>query len=41
MKCGTHDNVVRLMPPLVIGDEDLNQGLDVLIESLRWAAQSA
>ena len=41
MKCGTYDNVVRLMPPLVIGDEDLDRGLDVLIEALRWADRSA
>ena len=40
MKCGTHDNVVRLMPPLVIGEEDLTKGLDVLVDSLRWAAKS-
>ena len=39
MKCGTHDNVVRLMPPLVIGEEDLDSGLDVLAEALRWAEQ--
>jgi 4-aminobutyrate aminotransferase/(S)-3-amino-2-methylpropionate transaminase len=37
LKAGTYDNVVRLLAPLVISDEDLQQGLDVLIESLEWA----
>jgi 4-aminobutyrate aminotransferase/(S)-3-amino-2-methylpropionate transaminase len=35
LKAGTYDNVVRLMAPLVIGEEDLDEGLDVLIEVLR------
>jgi 4-aminobutyrate aminotransferase/(S)-3-amino-2-methylpropionate transaminase len=37
LKAGTYDNVVRLLAPLVISDADLNEGLDVLIESLRSA----
>ena len=37
LKAGTYDNVVRLLAPLVISDEDLHEGLDVLIEALRWA----
>jgi diaminobutyrate-2-oxoglutarate transaminase len=28
--CGTHGKVVKLMPPLVISDAELNRGLDVL-----------
>ena len=35
LKAGTYDNVVRLLAPLVISDEDLHEGLDVLIEALR------
>jgi 4-aminobutyrate aminotransferase/(S)-3-amino-2-methylpropionate transaminase len=30
LTCGTFGNVVRLLPPLVIDDALLNQGLDVL-----------
>jgi 4-aminobutyrate aminotransferase/(S)-3-amino-2-methylpropionate transaminase len=40
LKAGTYDNVVRLLAPLVISDEDLHEGLDVLIEALRWADAS-
>ncbi|MQB01161.1 MAG: 4-aminobutyrate--2-oxoglutarate transaminase [Actinobacteria bacterium] len=35
LKAGTYDNVVRLMAPLVISEEDLDEGLDVLIDALR------
>jgi 4-aminobutyrate aminotransferase/(S)-3-amino-2-methylpropionate transaminase len=41
LKAGTYDNVVRLMAPLVIGDDDLDEGLDVLIDALRSADGSA
>ena len=37
LKAGTYDNVVRLLAPLVISDEDLHEGLDVLAEALEWA----
>lgn len=37
LKAGTYDNVVRLLAPLVISDDDLDEGLDVLIEALEWA----
>ncbi|MGH2757139.1 MAG: 4-aminobutyrate--2-oxoglutarate transaminase [Actinomycetota bacterium] len=37
LKAGTHDNVVRLLAPLVIEDDDLAAGLDVLVEALEWA----
>jgi 4-aminobutyrate aminotransferase / (S)-3-amino-2-methylpropionate transaminase / 5-aminovalerate transaminase len=36
LKAGTYDNVLRLLAPLVITDEQLNEGLDVLIEALEW-----
>jgi 4-aminobutyrate aminotransferase / (S)-3-amino-2-methylpropionate transaminase / 5-aminovalerate transaminase len=32
--CGLHGNVVRILVPLVIGDDDLAQGLEILEESL-------
>ena len=35
LSCGTYGNVIRLLPPLVITDEQLNDGLDVLSEGLR------
>ncbi|MBO9553763.1 4-aminobutyrate--2-oxoglutarate transaminase [Cellulomonas sp.] len=34
LTCGTWGNVVRLLPPLVIGDELLDDGLDVLERAL-------
>jgi 4-aminobutyrate aminotransferase/(S)-3-amino-2-methylpropionate transaminase len=37
MKAGTYDNIVRLLAPLVITDDELTEGLDVLIEALEWA----
>jgi len=30
LTCGTFGNVIRFLPPLVIGDELLNEGLDIL-----------
>jgi 4-aminobutyrate aminotransferase/(S)-3-amino-2-methylpropionate transaminase len=37
LKAGTYDNVVRLLAPLVISDDDLHEGLDILVEALEWA----
>ena len=33
--CGTYGNVIRLLPPLVIGEELLAEGLDILADTLR------
>ncbi|NYJ73898.1 4-aminobutyrate--2-oxoglutarate transaminase [Allobranchiibius huperziae] len=33
LTCGTYGNVIRLLPPLVISDELLGEGLDVLTEA--------
>lgn len=30
LECGAHKNVIRLAPPLVVGEDDLGRGLDVL-----------
>ncbi|MCZ2402268.1 4-aminobutyrate--2-oxoglutarate transaminase [Paenarthrobacter sp. Z7-10] len=35
LTCGTYGNVVRLLPPLVISDELLEDGLDVLVGAIR------
>ncbi|MEI2715179.1 MAG: 4-aminobutyrate--2-oxoglutarate transaminase [Nocardioides sp.] len=35
LTCGTFGSVIRLLPPLVIGDELLNDGLDVLIAAIK------
>ncbi|HSP65316.1 MAG TPA: aspartate aminotransferase family protein, partial [Candidatus Deferrimicrobium sp.] len=32
LTCGIDDNVVRLLPPLTIGDDDLGRGIDILEE---------
>ena len=34
LKCGTYDNVVRLLPPLTIDAGLLHEGLDVLEKAL-------
>ncbi|PXW35358.1 4-aminobutyrate--2-oxoglutarate transaminase [Nocardia sp. 348MFTsu5.1] len=34
ISCGTYGNVIRLLPPLVINDELLHDGLDVLEDAL-------
>ncbi|GAA1497532.1 4-aminobutyrate--2-oxoglutarate transaminase [Paeniglutamicibacter kerguelensis] len=38
LTCGTHGNVVRLLPPLVIGEELLRDGLTVLAGAIADAA---
>ncbi|BBH68945.1 aspartate aminotransferase family protein [Actinoplanes sp. OR16] len=34
LTCGTHGNVLRFLPPLVISDEDLRRGIEILSSSL-------
>jgi 4-aminobutyrate aminotransferase/(S)-3-amino-2-methylpropionate transaminase len=41
LKCGVHDNVVRFLVPLVISDDDLGRGLDIVEEALRDASRAA
>ena len=36
--CGTYGNVIRLLPPLVIGEELLRDGLEVLAGAIRTVA---
>lgn len=38
LTCGTYGNVVRLLPPLTIGEDLLNQALDIFIEEIRAVA---
>jgi 4-aminobutyrate aminotransferase/(S)-3-amino-2-methylpropionate transaminase len=35
LTCGTYGNVIRLLPPLVIGEDLLSEGLDVLEAAVR------
>jgi 4-aminobutyrate aminotransferase/(S)-3-amino-2-methylpropionate transaminase len=37
LTCGTWGNVIRLLPPLIIGEELLTDGLDVLSEAVTTA----
>ena len=39
LSCGLHGNVIRILVPLVISDEELARGLDILEESIREVAQ--
>ena len=34
LTCGTYGNVLRFLPPLVIGDDLLNEGLDIIEQAL-------
>ena len=34
LSCGTYGNVIRLLPPLSIGDDELRHGLEILEEAL-------
>ena len=34
LSCGLYGNVIRLLPPLTISDDDLERGLELLEESL-------
>ncbi|WP_433609756.1 4-aminobutyrate--2-oxoglutarate transaminase [Prescottella agglutinans] len=38
LTCGTYGNVVRLLPPLVIGDDLLTDALDVIEDAVRVSA---
>jgi 4-aminobutyrate aminotransferase/(S)-3-amino-2-methylpropionate transaminase len=38
LSCGLYGNVIRLLPPISIGQDDLAEGLDALEASLRQAA---
>jgi 4-aminobutyrate aminotransferase / (S)-3-amino-2-methylpropionate transaminase / 5-aminovalerate transaminase len=37
MTCGSYANVIRLLPPLVISQDLLTEGLDVLTSALLTA----
>jgi 4-aminobutyrate aminotransferase/(S)-3-amino-2-methylpropionate transaminase len=39
LSCGIYGNVIRILVPLVISDEDLDRGLEILEEALGDAAQ--
>jgi 4-aminobutyrate aminotransferase-like enzyme len=34
LPAGTHNNVIRVLPPLTVSDEELDRGLGILIEEL-------
>ena len=40
LTCGTYGNVIRLLPPLVIGDDLLDEGITVLCDVLRAKADN-
>ena len=40
LSCGTYGNVLRLLPALIIDDDLLNDGLDVLEAAIRAGAKS-
>jgi 4-aminobutyrate aminotransferase/(S)-3-amino-2-methylpropionate transaminase len=38
LSCGMDGNVIRLLPPLVIGEDLLREGLSVIADAVRAAA---
>jgi 4-aminobutyrate aminotransferase-like enzyme len=38
MTCGTYDNVIRWIPPLIIGEEHLEEGLNIFEKALQETA---
>ena len=38
LTCGTYGNVLRFLPPLVMSDEDLTKGLEILTDAIRGAS---
>ena len=41
VKAGVFNNVIRLLAPLVITDEELERGLDIIAEAVEYAAQES
>jgi 4-aminobutyrate aminotransferase/(S)-3-amino-2-methylpropionate transaminase len=41
LKAGTYDNVIRLLPPLTIGEDLLGEGLDVLEKAMASVEEAA
>lgn len=41
IKCGIYDNVIRVLVPLCVTDEQLKQGLDIFEEALATVAESS
>jgi 4-aminobutyrate aminotransferase / (S)-3-amino-2-methylpropionate transaminase / 5-aminovalerate transaminase len=41
LSCGLYGNVIRILVPLVVSDEDLDRGLELLEESLVDASAGA
>ncbi|MGC8035577.1 aminotransferase class III-fold pyridoxal phosphate-dependent enzyme, partial [Salmonella enterica] len=37
LTCGTYGNVIRLLPPLTIGEDLLTEGLDIILDALAAA----
>jgi 4-aminobutyrate aminotransferase-like enzyme len=40
LSCGLYGNVIRLLPPLTIGDAEVDEGLAILEESLAAAGSA-
>jgi 4-aminobutyrate aminotransferase/(S)-3-amino-2-methylpropionate transaminase len=41
LTCGTYGNVLRFLPPLVIGEDLLNEGLDLIEAAFEQATSAA
>ncbi len=40
LTCGIDDNVVRLLPPLTIGEDELDRGVDILERAIAAEAEA-
>jgi 4-aminobutyrate aminotransferase/(S)-3-amino-2-methylpropionate transaminase len=41
LSCGLYGNVVRILVPLVVSDDDLDRGLEILADALVDASERA
>jgi 4-aminobutyrate aminotransferase len=35
LTCGTYDNVIRWIPPLVVTEQQIDEAIDIFTESLK------
>jgi 4-aminobutyrate aminotransferase len=38
LNCGTYDNVIRWIPPLIVTEEQINEGVEKFTKALKKAA---
>jgi 4-aminobutyrate aminotransferase len=39
LTCGTYDNVIRWIPPLVVTEKQIDEAVDIFVDSLKLVAK--